>query len=153
MGATNWQAAAMIIAAMLTASASLLGPSLAVVVKARIDRAKASPETNQAKDWSYKIGFWIGTHAGRLLIISLAWSLSMLAFVTLRFPLSKLSVILITLDVTMMMVQMLGYLSLIAYASILKERDSHFDTIYDGLINDHARLTQIEQAIWPSDLP
>lgn len=47
MAEQKWQIVAIIIAAIITAVASLLGPSVAVIVKARIDQPKPAPKTNQ----------------------------------------------------------------------------------------------------------
>ena len=49
MQANNWQIAAIIIAAIITAVGAMLGPCLAVIVKSRIDQPKPAPKTAQPK--------------------------------------------------------------------------------------------------------
>src|SRR3990172_5938604 len=46
----NWLTVAMVIAVIITAMATLLGPVLAVYVQSRISQPKPTPDENQPKD-------------------------------------------------------------------------------------------------------
>jgi hypothetical protein len=71
----NWLTVAMIIAVIITAAATLVGPALAVIVQERISQPKPTPETNQPKNLNQRIGglfrIWLWEV---MLVLSLSWS-------------------------------------------------------------------------------
>lgn len=73
----NWQPIAIIIAAMIAAVSSFLGPSVAVMVKARIDQPKQTPSTNQPKSRARLGKLWFVSMTCNLfaliLMIIMAW--------------------------------------------------------------------------------
>lgn len=58
----HWLMIATIISANTLAAATLLAPSLAELVKARLSQPKASPETNQPKNRTQRIGGFLKRH-------------------------------------------------------------------------------------------
>jgi hypothetical protein len=60
MTTEHWLTVAVIITAIITAIATLLGPALAVLVHARISQPKPSPDANKPKTLVERIKTWFG---------------------------------------------------------------------------------------------
>jgi hypothetical protein len=153
MSADHWLTIAIVVSNTILAITTLLAPMLAVIVQARLSQPKPTPKTNEEKTLSFKIGFWVGAHAGRVLVVGLLWCFSMLAIAIFRLPLTSWSVAAISLDTTLITVQIIAYLFLKAYALTHNETSDHLLTIYKGLELTQGRVTYIEQALWPPPDP
>lgn len=149
----NWLTVAMIIAVMITAAATLLGPALAVIVQVRMSQPKASPTAAQEKDWSFRVGWFIGQHWGQLVTFGLICSFAMLVVVMWQLPAGRWSILLTSLIVNMMSVQIIAYLLGKLYQFAYAELNKHLDTIYDSLDLHGRHLVAVGEVIWPAAAP
>jgi formate hydrogenlyase subunit 3/multisubunit Na+/H+ antiporter MnhD subunit len=74
MTGTNWQAVAVIIAAMIAAVAAMLGPSLAVIVKARTDQPKETPNSKSPSSLEPRITVSVKRLAVVVLVLGLVFN-------------------------------------------------------------------------------
>ena len=85
MSNSNWQPIAILVAAIIAAIASLLGPSLAVVVKARIGQPKENPNKSRPSERGRSRIVWLP-------LLLAVCSLSGMAFVAAFYGTSLVTV-------------------------------------------------------------
>jgi hypothetical protein len=102
----DWLSVAMIMAVIITAAATLLGPVLAVYVQVRMSQPKPTPDVNQPIAQK-------GSRFKRLLLSSAPSYFFIVAFLLLllifaRMPVSRLSVLIVALTVSSLTIQFMG---------------------------------------------
>ena len=93
MAPNNWQAVAVIIAAMIAAVSAVVGPCAAVLLKAFIDQPKANPKTSQPRSFE-ALAIWLRRISVVLLPFGLLASIGLLtvALLTAHSPLTRFDV-------------------------------------------------------------
>jgi len=131
MTAENWINVAMIIAVIMTAAATLVGPVLAVYVQVRMSQPKPSPDAKQPANETQR------SRMGRYLAVSLifAFEVSVLIWIMRSStPLSKLSAFTVSVYVSSLLFIILGMIvmylsSKISEAFILQLENNRLRTL------------------------
>jgi hypothetical protein len=83
MAPNNWQAIAVVIAAIIAAIAAVVGPCAAVLLKAFIDQPKAKPKPSQPTSFAARAIVWLRVAAIVLLPFGLLSSILLLTLALL----------------------------------------------------------------------
>jgi hypothetical protein len=120
MTTDNWLTVAIIASTIMVAAATLLAPTLAVIVQVRMSQPKQIPQTKRGKRFGHKIGYFIGyhmtRHVGRMFVTSVACNSLMLVIVLLRYRvMTRWAVALISLMVAVLVFQPVLYFTLATF--------------------------------------